>query len=229
LRHQKGERRSRCQAPFLRSRGSRGLQSPFLSTGRRLIGLPPPLSSFGLSPRTLGSSPSKGRRGCAPQSWASPALRDHLSVLPFPGPHPYRRAPSTKPTLRMLLASAPCPFGIFEIHGPFFSPLAKRRRSWPLSSEVPSSGFGYPLDGVSPVYPRGSLSTPNAPGVSPSKLSSSPVVESRSPQIPPLLHFRKKPLGLSRVLQGLPPTEKAGSLFAPRRINPGRDPVLSWG
>jgi len=53
----------------------------------------------------------------------------------------------------------------------------------PRLSEVPSSGFGYPLDGVSPVHPRKPLSAPNAPGLHPSELCSFPGIESRSPEI----------------------------------------------
>jgi hypothetical protein len=204
---------SRYQAQLARSRGFRVLQSPFTATGRRPIGLPPPLSSFELSPGTLGSSPSRRRRGCAPQSWASPALRCHLSVLPFLGLRSYRRARSIEPTLPTHLAEAPCPFSIFGIPEPFFSPLTKRRRRLPPFSEVPPSGFGYPLDGVSPENPRGPLSAPNAPGVPPPEPSSSPVVESGFPQTPSLLPLRKKPTSFSRRLQGFPPTEEAESLL----------------
>jgi len=66
----------------------------------------------------------------------------------------------------------------------------------PGPSEVPSSGFGYPLDDACSLGPRGSLSTLNALGVPPSELSSSPAVESRFPKTLPRLHFRKKPLQL---------------------------------
>jgi len=189
------------------------LQRPFIGICRKRVGLLPPLSSFELSLRTLGSSNSRRRRGCAPQTSASPALRCHLSVLPFLRPHQYRRARSTEPTLLMRLAEAPRPYSICWIERPFFSPLAKRRKNMPSPSEVPSSGFGYPLDDVRSLDPRGSLSTLNALGVPPSELFSSPVVESRFPRTPPRLHFRKKPNSLSRVLPWFPPTGKAESLL----------------
>jgi len=209
----RGESGSRYQATFLRSRGFRALQRPFVKSGRKRVGLLPPLTSFELALRTLGSSHSCRRRGCAPQTSASPALRCHLSVLPFLGPSPYRRAPSTEPTLRKRLAEAPRPYSISEIETPFFSPLAKRRKNMPGPSEVPSSGFGYPLDDVSSLDPRGSLSTLHALGVPPSELFSSPAVEPPFPKIPPRLHFRKKPVSLFRVLPRFPPTGKAKSLL----------------
>jgi hypothetical protein len=213
LSRRKGENGSRYQAIFIRSRGFRVLQRPFVGNCRKRVGLLPPLASLELSLGTLGSSNFRRRRGCAPQTSASPALRCHLSVLPFLGPHRYRRASSTKPAFPMRLAEAPRPYSICKIERPFFSPLAKRRKNMPGPSEVPSSGFGYPLDDVSPLDPRGSLSTLNALGVPPSELFSSPAVESRFPQILPRLHFRKKPTSLSRVLPWFPPTGKAESLL----------------
>jgi len=209
----RGESSSRYQATFLRSRGFRALQRPFVKSGRKRVGLLPPLASFELALRTLGSSHSCRRRGCAPQTSASPALRCHPSVLPFSRPLSYRRAPSTEPTLQKRLAEASRPYSIRETETPFFSPLAKRRKDMPGPSEVPSSGFGYPLDDVSGLSPRGSLSTLHALGVPPSELFSSPAVEPRSPKVPPRLHFRKKPCSFSRVLPWFPPTGKAEFLL----------------
>jgi len=189
------------------------LQRPFVGSRRKPIGLLPPRSPFELSLGTFGSSHFRRRRGCAPQTSASPALRCHPSGLPFSRPLSYRRAPSTEPTLQKRLAEASRPYSISKIEKPFFSPLAKRRKNMPGPSEVPSSGFGYPLDDVSPLDPRRSLSTLDALGVPPSELSSSPAVGSRFPKIPPRLHFRKKPNSLSRVLPWFPPTGKAESLL----------------
>jgi hypothetical protein len=44
----------------------------------------------------------------------------------------------------------------------------------------------------------------------------------------PLLRFPRKPPGLLPTLQWLAPMKKAVSLFAPRRISPGRNRLLSW-
>jgi hypothetical protein len=72
---------------------------------------------------------------------------------------------------------------------PFFSlgfSQASRRRC-PVFLEVPSSGFGYPLDGVSLPHPWKPLSAPHTLGLSPSELFSSPGVEKRSPIFPSAL------------------------------------------
>jgi hypothetical protein len=54
------------------------------------------------------------------------------------------------------------------------------REAWLYLPKVPPAGFGYPLDGVRDSHPGGSLSTPNALGLRPSELFSSPEIEELS-------------------------------------------------
>jgi hypothetical protein len=80
-------------------------------------------------------------------------LLPHLSVLPFGSLPSYRCALSTGPTLKRRLAEAACPFSISGLNHPSYALLAKCRKSLPGSFEVPSAGFGYPLDDVSSSNP----------------------------------------------------------------------------
>jgi hypothetical protein len=89
-----------------------------------------------------------------------------------------------------------------------------RLMNQPDPPEVPSSGFGYPLDGVSHQNPRKPLSAPNALGLLPSELFSSPGIDKMFPPCLPLLRFSNKPLGLLPALQRLPPPGKAVLLSA---------------
>jgi hypothetical protein len=80
----------------------------------------------------------------------------------------------------------------------------------PCDSEVPSSGFGYPLDGLSSPASREPLSALATLGLRPSELCSSSVIEKkvsllffRSGLFPPNLP------GLMSRLQRLGPTEEA--------------------
>jgi hypothetical protein len=89
-----------------------------------------------------------------------------------------------------------------------------RPMNQPDPPEVPPAGFGYPLDGVSYRSPWKPLSAPNAPGLRPSELSSSPGIERMFPPSLPLLRFPNKPLGLLPALQRLHPPGKAVLLVA---------------
>lgn len=53
----------------------------------------------------------------------------------------------------------------------------------PYLSEVPPSGFGYPLGGVSSTHSRKPFSAPYAPGLRPTKFFSEHLVECRFPNI----------------------------------------------
>ena len=79
----------------------------------------------------------------------------------------------------------------------------------PRHLKVPPSGFGYPLDGVSPLVLGSDLSTPHAPGLYSSGLCSSFVAGSKFPCILPLVRFLTKPFGLVPTLQRLQPTRPA--------------------
>lgn len=57
-----------------------------------------------------------------------------------------------------------------------FIPCGTSEKLLPCLSEVPPSGFGYPLGDFSPSDPREPLSAPNAPGLPLSKLSSSTAI-----------------------------------------------------
>lgn len=88
----------------------------------------------------------------------------------------------------------------------------------PSISEVPHSGFGYPLCGVSHSKPWKPLSVPNAPGLRPSKLSSSPMIDKPFRiylSAPALSH--KTLADLVPTLQRLTPTGKAVPLLLPPR------------
>jgi hypothetical protein len=96
-----------------------------------------------------------------------------------------------------LLASLHGPTAFFSLRRPIF-PLrlaAKRSETMPEFPKVPSSGFGYPLDGFSCPTPRESFSVPNAPGLRSSKLCSDPAIETPFQVPPPLSRFSIKPLG----------------------------------
>jgi len=99
---------------------------------------------------------------------------------------------------------------------PFFSlrfSEASRPRC-PAVLEVPSSGFGYPLDGVRFVHPWKPLSAPHALGLRPSKLFSNPGIENKFPCFPSALALFPKPCSASdRRLSGfLPPDQPCLSL-----------------
>jgi hypothetical protein len=142
---------------------------------------------------------------------------------------PYPCAPSTEPTIRKLLAEAPRPFSVLNPGTPF-SP--SHEGAWEIAClpEVPPSGFGYPLGGVSPKDPRGCLSTLSRSWDFPFRaFLLSGDLGSRFREPFPSCTSCEDLLSLRRVLQGLTPARKAVSLLAPRTINPGRNRLLSWG
>jgi hypothetical protein len=55
------------------------------------------------------------------------------------------------------------------------------QKGLPAFSDVPSPGFGYPLDGVSSRNPWKPLSAPNVPGLLSSELFSNPAASKRFP------------------------------------------------
>jgi hypothetical protein len=84
----------------------------------------------------------------------------------------------------------------------------------PSISEVPHPGFGYPLCGVSHSKPGKPLSVPNTLGLRPSKLFSSPMIDSpfRINLSAPALSY-KTLSDLVSALQRLTPTGKAVPLL----------------
>jgi hypothetical protein len=93
----------------------------------------------------------------------------------------------------------------------FFASLPRNvREPLPWLPKAPSSGFGYPLDGVSFPGPGRHFSTPNALRLRPSELFSFSVISQcfRIDLSAPAL-FYKTFSSLVPALQRLPPTEKA--------------------
>lgn len=88
----------------------------------------------------------------------------------------------------------------------------------PSLPEVPHPGFGYPLCGVSDSTPWKPLSVPNARGLRPTKLSSSPMIDSpsRANLSAPALSYETLS-DLVPTLQRLTPTGKAVLLLLPPR------------
>lgn len=162
-----------------------------------------------------------------PRVFGDPGKKRKFPSAPSPLPHfgatsascpaacrlptrvPCRQNPRSESSSPKLLAPSAFP-GSLE---PFFSPPYGGVRKVASLPKVPSPGFGYPLDGLSPNDPRGPLSAPNALGIPSPEPSSSAVVRSPFPGIAPFLHSSRKPPGLRPVLQGLPPTSEARSLL----------------
>jgi hypothetical protein len=126
---------------------------------------------------------------------------------------------------------APRPFSISGLRAPFFHrPFRACVRS---ACAVPTGGTAHrvwlpSLRNMTPD-PRRPISTPNAPGLSPSELFSRPAIEAGFPLLPPLLRFLTKPLsGLVPALQRLDLARRAVPLFAPWVVTPGRGRMLSW-
>jgi hypothetical protein len=121
-----------------------------------------------------------------------------------------------------------------EFHGPtafpdpralfLHFPFRKRPRNLRDSPKVPSSGFGYPLDGVSHPNPWRSLSISNALGLCPSELSSFSVVNRVfRADLSALAFFHETRWGLAPTLQRVAPTEKAvPTLLLPGGLVRGR-------
>ena len=130
---------------------------------------------------------------------SSLALGFHPSVFPSSLPLSYRRAPSTAPTLGRRLAEATRPYSMSKFLGPSTAPLTRCPGNIPGSPEVPPSGFGYPLDGVSSKNPWKPLSASNALGVpSPELYLFFRDRVSSFPEALPFVHFPKKPSRPSR-------------------------------
>jgi hypothetical protein len=123
--------------------------------------------------RTLGFSAPHAFTNVAIRKTASLALRRHLSVFhpcsPFRSKIPVdSRTLGQTPRLSFLAlqrASAEKTLFFASLSGGVWKVL-------PYSPEVPSSGFGYPHDGVSTFQPWESFSTPNALGLRPTELCS---------------------------------------------------------
>jgi hypothetical protein len=79
----------------------------------------------------------------------------------------------------------------------------------PRLSKAPSSGFGYPLDGISHLTHGNALSVPHAHGLHPPELCSDLVANPRFLKSSPLLRFLVKPYGLTPTLQRFPLTKPA--------------------
>lgn len=97
--------------------------------------------------------------------------------------------------------------------------------------KVSPTGFGYPLGDLSDSNPGKRISAPNALGVHPPELSSSPVIERSSRISLSALALSYKTLpGLVPTLQRLPPTGKAVLLLllAEGLIRPGAFALLSF-
>mgnify|MGYP003572361760 CR=1 FL=1 len=109
--------------------------------------------------------------------------------------------------------------------------LTKRLRKRCLApQEVPSSGFGYPLDGVSHPNPWKPLSASHAHGLRPSELFSFPVIEKKVSRF----LFRSGSFlpnlpGLAPELQRLPPAGKAVPPPASPGVYPGAGPSALLG
>jgi hypothetical protein len=96
--------------------------------------------------------------------------------------------------------------------------------------EVPPSGFGYPLGGVSCPNPWKPLSASHALGLRPSELSSSPVIRRKVSlhPFPPRLFPVKPSRPGGGAIGGFIPPEKPCPLLLPWVFTPGRGLMLSW-
>jgi hypothetical protein len=105
-----GERGSRYQAPFIRSRGCRMPQRLGSQSPRKHIGLLPPLSSF---PRTVGFSDPERAAGVHPVATSLAHLRPTAACCPtacrFPTCVLRRRNPRSESASRKLLAPSAYP------------------------------------------------------------------------------------------------------------------------
>ena len=182
----------------------------------------PPLSSL-RCPRTLGFSAPRAFTNVSISKTASPALQRHLSVyypcsLPCAGVLVDTRTSRKAPRLsfRTLQHSS-------AGKALFYDSLS--RNVWkvlPYSPEVPPSGFGYPLGGVSSLQPRMFFSTPNALGFRPSELCSFLVIK---------VFFRKLLSAPALCCKTFQPCTGAPAVYShkksrascPQRFSPGRD------
>jgi hypothetical protein len=84
----------------------------------------------------------------------------------------------------------------------------------PFIPDVPPSGFGYPLGGVSLTDPQQFISTANAHGLSPSEHYSFSEIDGFFRTHPPPSRFPTRPLSLVPAPRRLDPSEKARPLDA---------------
>jgi len=108
---------------------------------------------------------------------------------------------------------------ILQIRPPFLSlPCESVERKVPLSFEVPSSGFGYPLGGVSSHIPGSLFQLPTLLGFA---LQSFAPVKCRKDSFKSLLSFWRfpgKPLGFPLALQRFPPLHQPCSSLLPEGL-----------
>jgi hypothetical protein len=168
--------------------------------------------------------------GSPPVKSSSLALRRHLERLrptlaaSLPAFYVDRRPPS-RGTSHELLCPSAYPDRCALLFTPSFEEASRKR--CPALKKCRTQGLAT-LSAVSAFKdPRPSFSTANAPELRPSERFSFPVIEGPFRALFPLLRFSTKPPGLIPALQRLDPTGKAASLFASRRISPGRDLLLS--
>jgi hypothetical protein len=110
----------------------------------------------------------------------------------------------------------PCPTAFSGSARPS-SPPPVRRGVWemlPVIPDVPPSGFGYPLGGVSKTDPRRSFSTTNAHGLRPSELFSISEIDEFFRTYRPPSRFSTKPSSFVPAPRRLYPSETAGPLRA---------------
>jgi len=143
------------------------------------------------------------------------ALSSHLSVLPYSLLPSYRCALSTGPTnSESSSLKLPAPTAFADWRTPFCAPSRRRPDSLPCHPEVPPTGFGYPLGGVSRFNPWELISSPNAPGVHLPELHPLRWSENSFPFSVRPCTFRIDRPSLYVVLRRLYPTVRAVSLTA---------------
>jgi hypothetical protein len=109
----------------------------------------------------------------------------------------------------------------------FSSPLRSVRLACPAYRKVPSSGFGYPLDGFRLQALGNLFQSPTLMGFAlQSLVPPRRSMGSFEPHLP-LRRFPAKPPGFAPALQRLDLPEEAVS-SAPRMFSPGRSLMLSW-
>jgi hypothetical protein len=144
---------------------------------------------------------------------ARPLLYLHATSVAFPNAR--RSLEKVRPNLPSAQGSSRCSATLqrFQAKRPFFAPGFGPgvQEALPCSSEVPPSGFGYPLGGVSSLHPRKHLSASHAHGFCPSGPRSGPVALLRFPGEAPLLRFPAKHFSLAPALQRLKLTQPAVS------------------
>jgi hypothetical protein len=157
--------------------------------------------------------PCSSRRESRPSSLV---LFFHLSGLPESSLPDAQPEADAGPFIR-LLASLRVPSAFPALCAPFSpSHLTSAWLTCPCVPEVPSSGFGYPLDGVSCTKPWKSFSSPDARGILSSERFSGLGIELGFHSILPLLRFLIKPLWLDAGASAVF-SPKTSRTLAPRR------------